>query len=55
MDEEKETREKQTSAEHFWSAKRQAAGQIPRADAAFIVQVVNTMPDGVMVEVYFDG
>lgn len=55
MDEDKEKSENQTPAEHFWSAKRQAAGQIPRADAAFIVQVVNTMPDGVLVEVYFDG
>ncbi len=55
MDEEKENREKQTAAEHFWSEKRQTAGPIPSADADFIVQVVNTMPDGVMVEVYFDG
>ena len=55
MDEDKERSENQTPAEHFWSAKRQAAGQIPRAEAAFSVQGVNTMPDGVWVEVYFDG
>ena len=55
MDEDKEKSENQTSAEHFWSAMRHTAEPIPRADAAFIVQVVNTMPDGVLVEVYFDG
>ncbi len=55
MDGEQENREKQTTAEHFWSEKRPAAGPIPKADADFIVQVVNAMPDGVMVEVYFDG
>ena len=55
MDGEKENREKQTAAEHFWSEKRQTAGPIPRADATFIVQVLSSMPDGVRVEVYFDG
>ena len=55
MDGEKKNREKQTAAVHFWSEKRQTAGPIPSAEADFIVQVVNSMPDGVMVEVYFDG
>jgi len=55
MNGEKENRKKQTAAEHFWSEKRPAAGPIPSADADFIVQVVKAMPDGVMVEVYFNG
>ena len=55
MDEEKKNGKMQTAARHFWSEESPDAVPIPCVDSFFITELVRAMPDGVMMEVYFDG
>jgi len=55
MDKEKKNGKMQTAASHFCLEENPDVVPIPCEDSFFITELVRAMPDGVMMEVYFDG